>query len=178
MTAAAACGAWAVLWHFCLPDWFPRTREEEERLYFELQQEKPAKSSACSQAAHCPEVPQLQFPTSYTACYHRPSSLLNWWYKLHLSPAKLTLQFPATTFLLCPHYRLTPPCLLLPDLRCCSGLTFLPSLPAFLASLVPAQCLSNHICFSPRLHPTSTLTPACLASGTDVVGNLWFHVPS
>lgn len=114
MTAAAACGAWAVLWHFCLPDWFPWTREEEERLYFELQQEKPAKSSACSQAAHCPEVPQLQFPTSYTACYHRPSSLLNW-YKLHLSPAKLTLQFPATTFLLCPHYRLTPPCLLLPD---------------------------------------------------------------
>lgn len=177
MTAAAACSTWAVLWTFCIADWFPWAREEEGRLHSELQQEKPAKSSACSQAAHCPEVSQLQFPASHAACYHPPPSLLNW-YKLYLTPAKLILRFLVTNFLLCSHYRLMPPCPLLTDLRCCSGLSFLPSFPAFLASVVPAWCLSNHIHFGSPLHPTSTLTPACLPSGTDVVRNLWFHVPS
>lgn len=137
MTAAAAWGTSTVLWHFCLPGRFPWAREEQEWLHFELQWEKTAKSSACSQAAHCPEVPQLQFPTSYTACDKPPSSLLNW-YKLYLIPAKLNLQFPVTTLLLCPHYGLIPPCLLLTHLRHCSSLTFSPSFPAFLVSVVPA----------------------------------------
>lgn len=177
MTAAAAWGASTVLWCFCLPDWFPWAREEREWLHFELQWEKTAKSSACSQAALCPEAPQLQLPTSYTACDKLPSSLLNW-YKFYLTPAKLNLQFPVMTLLLCPHYSLTPPCLLLTDLRHCSSLTFLPSFPAFLASVMPAWFLSNHTCFSSPLHAALNLTSTCLTSGKVVVGNLRFHVPS
>lgn len=89
----------------CLPDPFPWTTEEGERLHFKLQQ-KTAKNSACSQAAHCLEVPQLQFSPSY---YHPPSFLLNW-YKLNFTPGKTILWFPVTTFLLCLHYGLTSSC--------------------------------------------------------------------
>lgn len=149
--------------------------EKKKECTLSCNQKKPSKNSACLQKAHCPEVPQLQFSTSYTAHYH-PSFLLNW-HKLYLFPAELTLQFLATNLLLCSHYTLMPPCLLPTDLRCCYRLKLLPSLTSFLVPVVPTRCLSNHIHFICSLR-ASTLTPACLIGGTEVGGNLWFHVSS
>lgn len=73
------------------------------------------------------------------------------------------------THCLCSHCRLMPPCLFLTDLKCCSHLTFLPSLPSFLHQW--CQHDARAASAASHLHPTSTLTPAHLTRVTEVAGN-------